>query len=74
MKIAGKNVTPVRMDADTFDRYRGCARKLEPSVLRRIALIAETTRSIPGMAELIRRIGETGMGVEQEIVDYRGER
>ncbi|MDR0669216.1 MAG: DUF2220 family protein [Treponema sp.] len=70
-KIAGKNVAPLRMDLTTFDRYRGCARKLEPSVLRRTALIDETTRSIPGMAELIRRIEETGMGVEQEIIDYR---
>ncbi|MDR2375240.1 MAG: DUF2399 domain-containing protein [Treponema sp.] len=70
-EIAEKTVVPLRMDADTFDRYRGCARKLEPPVLRRTALIDEATRSIPGMAELIRRIEETGMGVEQEIIDYR---
>ncbi|MDR3148054.1 MAG: DUF2220 domain-containing protein [Treponema sp.] len=70
--IAGTNVAPLRMDAATFDRYLDCGRKLEPSALRRTALITESTRSIPGMAELIRRIEETGMGVEQEIIDYRG--
>ncbi|MDR2135653.1 MAG: DUF2399 domain-containing protein [Treponema sp.] len=69
--IAEKPVRPLRMDAATFDRYRACGRKLEPPALRRTALIGETTRSIPGMAELIRRIEETGTGVEQEIIDYR---
>jgi hypothetical protein len=71
-KIAGKAVRPLRMDADTFDAYLACGKPLEPSILTRTALISETTRAIPGMAELIRRIEETGMGVEQEIIDYRG--
>jgi hypothetical protein len=70
-EIAGKPVRPLRMDADTFNRYLGCGKKLEPAALRRTALISEETRSIPGMAELIRRIEETGLGVEQEIIDYR---
>jgi hypothetical protein len=71
-EIAGKEVKPLRMDAITFDAYLGCGRKLEPSILKRTALIGEKTRAIPGMAELVRRIEETGMGVEQEIIDYRG--
>jgi hypothetical protein len=71
-EIAGKPVTPLRMDAATFGQYLECGRKLEPSALRRTALIGEKTRAIPGMAELIRCIEETGMGVEQEIIDYRG--
>jgi hypothetical protein len=71
-EIAGKAVKPLRMDTDTFDAYLECGRPLEPSVLKRTALIGEKARSIPGMAELIRRIEETGMGVEQEIIDYRG--
>jgi hypothetical protein len=69
--IAGKALGPLRMDAGTFDRYLDCGRKLEPSAVRRTALIRETTRSIPGITELIGRIEETGMGVEQEIIDYR---
>jgi hypothetical protein len=60
------------MDAATFDAYLECGKKLEPSILKRTALISEKTRAIPGMAELIQRIEETGMGVEQEIIDYRG--
>ena len=71
-EIAGKPVRPLRMDTDTFDRYLEYGKKLEPSSLKRTALISEQTRSIPGMAELIRRIEETGLGVEQEIIDYRG--
>jgi hypothetical protein len=70
--IAGKPVQPLRMDADTFDRYLECGRKLEPTSLKRTALISEQTRSIPGMAALVKRIEETGLGVEQEIIDYRG--
>jgi hypothetical protein len=71
-EIAGKPVRPLRMDAATFNRYLECGKKLEPSTLRRTALISEETRSIPGMAALIKRIEETGLGVEQEIIDYRG--
>jgi hypothetical protein len=47
-------------------------RKLEPSAIKRTALISEKTRSIPGMAELVRHMEETETGVEQEIIDYRG--
>jgi hypothetical protein len=70
-EIAGKAVQALGMDAPTFDKYLSCGRTLEPSMLKRTALISEKTRTIPGMAELIRRIEETGMGVEQEIIDYR---
>jgi hypothetical protein len=69
--IAGKIPRPLRMDAATFDRYLGCGRKLEPSMLKRTTLIGGTTRALPGIAELIGRIEATGMGVEQEIIDYR---
>ena len=68
--MAGKPIQPLRMDAATFDRYRECGRKLEPAALKRTALISEQTRSLPGMADLVKRIEETGMGVEQEIIDY----
>jgi hypothetical protein len=70
-KTAGKEVRPLRMDAGTFDAYLGCGKRLEASSLRRTALIGSAVRSLPGMAELISRIEETGMGVEQEIIDYR---
>ncbi|MDR2094544.1 MAG: DUF2220 family protein, partial [Treponema sp.] len=63
--ITGKKIRPLGMDAATFDRYRNCGRKLEPTMLRRIALITGETRSLPGMEELIRRIEETALGVEQ---------
>ena len=69
--IAGKPVTPVRMDAITFDRYRAWARTLSKPALRQMKKIRENTRAIPGLADLLRRIEETELGVEQEIIDYR---
>jgi hypothetical protein len=68
--IAGQAVTPVRMDAVAFDRYLFFARTL--TTLRQLEKIREDTRAIPGLAGLIRRIEETGRGLEQEIIDYRG--
>jgi len=70
-ELAGRPVTPLRMDASTFDQYRHWARPLTKPMLRQIEKIQEETRSIPGLAGLLRRIEETGMGVEQEIIDYR---
>jgi hypothetical protein len=71
-EIAGKQVRPLNMDKAVFDSYLPCGRKLEPSMLKRTKLISQKTRAIPGMEELIARIEETGMGVEQEIINYFG--
>ena len=70
-EIAERPVTPIRMDAATFDQYRAWARSLTKSTLRQTEKIREETRAIPEIAGLLRRIAETGLGVEQEIVDYR---
>jgi hypothetical protein len=70
-EIAERPVTPIRMDAATFDQYRAWARPLTKSTLRQTEKIREETRAIPEIAGLLRRIEETGLGVEQEIVDYR---
>jgi len=70
-ELAGRSVTPLRMDAATFDRYLAWARPLSKPMLRQIEKIREETRAIPGLDGLLRRIEETGMGVEQEIIDYR---
>jgi hypothetical protein len=69
--MAGQPILPVRMDGPTFDRYRAYGRKLTPSMLGRASMISEATRRLPGITELLRRIGETSLGVEQEIIDYR---
>ena len=69
--IAQKPVIPLRMDVATFDQYRMWARKLEKSMLQQIGKIREETKAIHGLADLLRRIDGTGLGVEQEIVDYR---
>jgi hypothetical protein len=69
--IAGKDVNPVRMDEAAFDRYLFFARTLTKAALYQLEKIRDDTRAIPGMAGLIRRIEETGRGVEQEIIDYR---
>ena len=69
--MAEKPVIPLRMDAATFDLYRSWARPLSKTMLRQIAKVRVATRAIRGLDDLLRRIEETGMGVEQEIVDYR---
>ena len=69
--VAERPVIPVRMDAVTFDKFLDWARPLSKSMLRQIGKIREDTRAIPELAGLLRRIEETGMGVEQEIIDYR---
>jgi len=69
--IAEKPVSPVRMDANTFDQYLPWARTLSKPTLNQIKKIREETKTIPELAGLLRRIEETSLGVEQEIVDYR---
>jgi len=71
MDVTGKPVSPVGMDAAVFDRYLPFARPLALTMLAQIKKIRDDTKAIPGLADLIRRIEETGRGVEQEIVDYR---
>jgi len=70
-ELAGRPVTPLRMDAATFDQYRTWARPLTKPMLRQMEKIREETWVIPELAGLLWRIEETGMGVEQEIIDYR---
>ncbi|MCL2834860.1 MAG: DUF2399 domain-containing protein [Treponema sp.] len=67
----GITVAPLRMDATAFDQYRQWARPLTGPMMAQLKKIDETTMAIPGVPELIQRIEETGLGVEQEIVDYR---
>ena len=69
--IAERPVFPLRMDTATFDCYRLWARHLSKSMIRQIKKIREETKAIPGLASLVGRIEETGLGVEQEIIDYR---
>jgi hypothetical protein len=67
--IAGQPVSPLRMDEASFDRYLPWARPLKPSML---AQLDKLRPELAGeFAGLIRRIRETGRGVEQEIIDYR---
>jgi len=68
---AGTAVTPLRMDTETFDQYLPFARKLTKPMLRQIEKISDKTRAVPGLIDLLRRIEETGLGIEQEIIDYR---
>jgi hypothetical protein len=68
--IAGKPVTPVNMDRNIFDRYLPAGLKLGEPMLRRLSHIRDETLSLPGIGGLVKRIRETGFGVEQDIVDY----
>jgi hypothetical protein len=58
------------MDRATFDRYEHCVRKLDDTMLKSASRISEASLSIPGIIELVGRIQETGIGIEQEIIDY----
>ncbi|MDR2096798.1 MAG: DUF2220 domain-containing protein [Treponema sp.] len=69
-KAAVKPIQPVKMDRSTFDRYEHCGRKLDDTMLKYSSRINETSLSIPGIAELVDRIQETKLGIEQEIIDY----
>jgi hypothetical protein len=71
-RCAGQTVMPFRMDSTTFDEYAQYGRKLQKTMLHYAHRINETTRTLPGIAELIARIEETGVGIEQEIIDYTG--
>jgi len=70
-ELAGRAVTPFRMDAATFDHYQQWARPLTKPMLRQIEKISEDTKAVPELASLLQRIEETSLGVEQEIIDYR---
>jgi hypothetical protein len=67
-----KPVLPIRMDAATFDQYRTWARPLTSSMLGQIKKIREETLNNRDLAELLQCIRDSSLGVEQEIVDYRG--
>lgn len=61
---------PYRMDVETFNRYRAYGRKLDAHVTARTSLIDTRTLALPGIPELVMQIARSGIGVEQEIIDY----
>ena len=68
---AQRPVTPLRMDAATFDQYLPWARTLPNPMRGQLKKITDETKAIPGLTDLLHRIEETGLGVEQEIINYR---
>jgi hypothetical protein len=58
------------MDAATFYKYRRHGRKLGKGVLNNIRLVSDTVRSIDGIQEVLSLIESTGIGIEQELIDY----
>jgi hypothetical protein len=69
-KTIEKPITPIGMDANTFNKYRKHGRKLTHSMLHNIRLINDETRSIEGIEDLLKLIESTGLGIEQELIDY----
>ncbi|MCL2444072.1 MAG: DUF2220 domain-containing protein [Treponema sp.] len=69
--ITQKPVTPTKMDTSTFFQYQKWARPLTKTMLSQMKKINEKTRNITELAGLIECIEKTGLGVEQEIIDYR---
>lgn len=70
-EAAGSALTPVFMDAATFERYRAYGRRLDGSMMERVSRISDEILAIPGIRGLVERILATGLSVEQEIIDYR---
>ena len=70
MDASGIPVTPLKMDAATFDACLPHSRELEKTALSRVIMIRDATRAIPGIEALLGRILATGRGVEQEIIEY----
>ncbi|MDR1149336.1 MAG: DUF2220 family protein [Spirochaetaceae bacterium] len=69
-KTIEKPITPIGMDANTFNKYRKHGRKLNHSMLHNIRLINNEIRSIEGIEDLLKLIESTGLGIEQELIDY----
>lgn len=67
---AGIAVEPWYMDLAVFNRYRSWARNLEPSIVARLSRISKETLDSPTLGPVVRAIRDTGLGIEQEIIDY----
>jgi hypothetical protein len=61
---------PFGMDPVIFDRYLPWARDLDTVLVSRLGSVPKTAFDLPGIRGLAERIGATGKGVEQEIIDY----
>lgn len=68
-ELDGK-ITPVFMNVHIFNFYEQYGRKLNQQIISRTKLIKPSIRSISDMQNLIELIEQTGIGIEQEIIDY----
>jgi len=64
------NIHPVFMNAQIFSKYEKYGRKLDKKIISRAKLIKPSIRSISDLQKLIELIEQTGIGIEQEIIDY----
>jgi hypothetical protein len=69
-KNTNKPISPVGMNADTFNKYRRHGIELKQSAINNIRLIKDNIRSINGIQDLLFLIESTGLGIEQEYIDY----
>ncbi len=58
------------MNAQIFSKYEKYGRKLDKKIISRAKLIKPSIRSISDLQKLIELIEQTGIGIEQEIIDY----
>ena len=68
-ELDGK-ITPVFMNTHIFRFYEQYGRKLNQQIISRTKLIKPSIRTISDMQKLIELIEQTGIGIEQEIIDY----
>lgn len=62
--------SPLCMGPETFDEYARFGRSLPDSIIRRLSQLGAEVMAYPELAATAGRIAGTGIGIEQEIIDY----
>lgn len=63
-------VLPWMMNTEVFEQYRAQARPLDADMHQRALRIREDTRNCCGLGRLLESILASGLGIEQEIIQY----
>lgn len=72
-RVIFSELQPLQMDVDTYEAYQEFAEELETETLEKLKQVQDEN---PQIQELIRKLLETGKGIEQEcfLIEKRGNR
>lgn len=70
-RVIFPELQPLQMDVDTYEAYQEFAEELETETLEKLKQVQDEN---PQIQELIRKLLETGKGIEQEcfLIEKRG--